>query len=514
MKRVELCVLILLCFTPSARAVNTIYETGFEPLTAGILVVNQTQWGSASDVGTLAWAIDQANTMPGDDVIDIQLARGTQINIDSAATFLSSFISQITDNLTINGNGAVLWGDPAFLTTGGLIKDKFTVSELVAGDVLLQPAFSFTTVASGVELTVNDLKADGVNGFVKLEQGAVANLNDVTVKNTVPYGYGARPVVEASSGSVANLTGVVMERINMLEEALGAAWVGAVSGQNATLNMKESVLRGSSSSGGGVNWLGGTANIVSSIFDGNAGGLSISDDDEAGVLNVTNSLFRLSGDSATSRIQALFGGEANIVATTVQVDNLYVDGHSSGYTSSGVPLRASEGGSIHLKQSVISLLNQDIIGNENDPAYDNSPIDALGTSGTFTADAATYVSPTSTQSLADLQQLFGQENLLTDPVFREIVLPGDPPLKSYLPLPSGAYPVGNLINTVADADGANQLINPIDGTVLTTDVYGNPRTNGGFRDSGAVQHLVPEPTTASLALLGMGGLMLRRRRMA
>ena len=495
-----------------AVAAFILITSSLAPCQAGTITVDQTRWGDPDDLGTLAWAINKANTELGFDVIDINVGRGTQINIDAAKPVLSSFISQITDTLTINGNGAVLWGDPAFVTTGGLVKDKYTVSKPVDGDVFEQPAYSFTTVGTGVELTINDLMADGVNGFVRLEENAVVNLNDVTVKNTVPYGFGARAVVDASAGSVANLTRVVMERINMLEELIAdgeSAWAGAVAGVNATLNMMESVLRGSSSSAGGVNWLGGTANIVSSIFDSNAGGLSIFDDDEAGVLNVTNSLFRLSGDSGTSRIQALLGGEANIVASTVQVQNLEVfETSESGYTSSGVPLRTSDGGAINLQQSVISLLNQGFPGIFNDPAYDNRPIDGIGTPGTFTADAATYISPTSTQSLADLQLLFGQDNLLTDPVFRGTVSPGDPPLDGYLPLPAGAYPVGNLINTVADADGVNQLINPIDGTVLTKDVYGNPRTTGGFRDSGAVQH-VPEPSSilmwSTLALVVVGG---------
>ena len=212
---------------------------------ADVFPVTNPFWGDVGTPETLAWAIDQANRRVGADVIEILLDRGTRIDINAATPLLlpgvgSSFISEIRDTLTINGNGGVLWGEPSFVTSGGLVKDKYEVSKLVGSDVLAQEAFSFTYVAPGVNLTVNDLSADGVNGFVKLAPDAVASLTDVAVRNTVPYGHAPQSVVGAASGAVASLNRVVMDRINMLEEPLpGAeyAWVGAVAGENATLNM-------------------------------------------------------------------------------------------------------------------------------------------------------------------------------------------------------------------------------------------------------------------------------------
>ncbi len=62
-------------------------------------------------------------------------------------------------------------------------------------------------------------------------------------------------------------------------------------------------------------------------------------------------------------------------------------------------------------------------------------------------------------------------------------------------LPDGGSPLapGPLITIIAHADGANKLFNPIDGRVITRDVFHNPRTTHGFRNVGAVQTSVPGP---------------------
>ena len=67
------------------------------------------------------------------------------------------------------------------------------------------------------------------------------------------------------------------------------------------------------------------------------------------------------------------------------------------------------------------------------------------------------------------------------------------------------------VAVILDADGANQLINPIDGSVITKDVYGNPRTAFGTRDIGAVQgtQQVPGP----LPIFGLGAALGWSRRL-
>ncbi|MFM7549247.1 MAG: hypothetical protein ACKO8I_10355, partial [Cyanobacteriota bacterium] len=73
---------------------------------------------------------------------------------------------------------------------------------------------------------------------------------------------------------------------------------------------------------------------------------------------------------------------------------------------------------------------------------------------------------------------------------------------------------GPLINQISDADGANQLINPIDGSPILLDVFGKPRTAYGLRTIGAVQPAgVPSPLPlagVTAALAWSRGLRLRR----
>jgi len=118
---------------------------------------------------------------------------------------------------------------------------------------------------------------------------------------------------------------------------------------------------------------------------------------------------------------------------------------------------------------------------------------------------------TSVQSAADLQSLFGNASLLTSgiPLILEDFGGG---LTAYLPLPNGAYPnpTGPLIDQISDANGANQLLNPIDGSVISVDVLGNPRTRQGLRNIGALQFA---PAPGPLPLAGAAAALAWSRRL-
>jgi hypothetical protein len=137
-------------------------------------------------------------------------------------------------------------------------------------------------------------------------------------------------------------------------------------------------------------------------------------------------------------------------------------------------------------------------------------LNGVPTTGDLLADGYSYVQPTATLSGPALQALFNQPGLLTGGVPYALDANGF----LFYPLPAGATPQGPLLAVIPDADGANQLINPIDGSVITKDVYGNPRTTGGTRDIGAVQTQGPLPIAGFGVAFGWSRRLRRRISMA
>jgi hypothetical protein len=197
-------------------------------------------------------------------------------------------------------------GNPSFISSGGTLYDKFNVDVYkgppLGTDFLTQQAFSFAKVTGGIDVSIDQLGIDGLNGYLQLGNGATATLTGATARNTVSYGSAGRSVFEALDNSVLNLTNVMLDRINPELDSIGAAWSGAIAGSNANLNMVGSTINRAASAAGAVVWSGGVANVVSSIIT-QSGGLSINDDAKAGVLNLVNSL--VSVDAQNSDIQRL-----------------------------------------------------------------------------------------------------------------------------------------------------------------------------------------------------------------
>ncbi len=385
---------------------------------------------------------------------------------------------------------------------------------------MTQPAFSFAKVAGGVGISIDQLGIDGLNGYLQLGNDSTATLTGATARNTVSYGYAGRSVFEALDNSVLNLTNVLLDRINPDLDSFGAAWSGVIAGSNANLNMVGSTIERAASAAGAVVWSGGVANVVSSIIT-QSGGLSISGDTKAGVLNLVNSLVSVQAQNSNiQRLQAFAGGELNITASSIlqdAIDNTY---YSSAhcilkpYDCAGKPLTAFNGGTITLKQSLVSLLNTDLIPTEVD-SYSEA---ALGfvSGGDIVALDSVWIQPTSKQPAASLKTLLDNLALLTEglPLLLEDFGGG---VTAYFPLPKGAYPnpTGPLIDHIANADGANQLLSPIDGSMISVDVLGNPRTRQGLRNIGALQFApVPGPLPLAGAATALGWSRRLRRRLS
>jgi hypothetical protein len=269
---------------------------------------------------------------------------------------------------------------------------------------------------------------------------------------------------------------------------------------------------------GAVVWSGGTANVISSLIS-ESGGLSVRDDTQQGVMNLVNSLVSVSAqNSDIQRLQAFGGGELKITASSILQDalyNSYSGCTSEPYDCSGKPLTAFDGGTITLRQSVVSLINSLYPGQIPAGVKSYSADDLFsGTTGQLVALDSVWLQTTPNQSAANLKSLFGNPSLLTDgdPILLEDFGGG---LSAYLLWPGSANPnpAGPLIDQISDADGANQLINPIDGSPILRDVFGRPRTSDGLRTIGAVQPSVPAPLPLAGATAALAWSRRLRRRM-
>jgi len=513
----------------ASLAVRVLLVCGFStvtPVSAAIFNVTNSFWGDTTSTGSFAWAIHQANITPGHDTIELL----TNVSTDIASPITPFRLADITDpaGLRIQGNGHSLVGNPSYITPSGDVITKTNPQKYRSGDLQTVPSYSFALLSENIsEVVVDGLTVDGLNSFMNIGRGTTVSVLNSVIKYMGDFGQRPAPIFEAFESTTLNLKNVLMSHINTFQSPIRGSeyiWFPAITGQEATLNMEGSTLDlVSSSIDGGITWNGGLANIVSSLIYGK--GLSITDYNVEGVLNMVNSVFRPYYTSATARIQAFNGGVANVIASTIQFDasGLDVPGDNSSllgcplnYKCAGAPLQAFSGGTINLASSAVSVINTDFSFFRY--PYSNTYANTIGA---LVADAYSFVQPVTLQDSAILESLFSQPNLLTSgvPYALDPSDPSYPP--TYYQMPDGAYPLvlGPLVNKIPDADGTNQLINPIDGSVIRSDVFGNPRSSNGLRDVGAVQHSVPGPQQSvpgPLPMLGIGSAFgwsrrLRRR---
>jgi hypothetical protein len=499
---------------------------GVPPMAEGApITVDQGFWGTPSDVGTMAWAIDQANATSGLDTISI--TPGLEINVDAASALpgTNTWLARFTESADVQGNGARLVGNPAYITTGGVVATKTTIvaspysPAIIPGDVIVTPGFNFAQIGtsgadnSSISVSFTDLGADGLASFAQLHEGALVSVTGGAFDNMVNYtdiNAAGRPVFQAFTGSTLDLSDISITRSYPFANAVDASpdyalFFGTIQGEDSQLNLENSSID-SSFGAGAVSWNGGTANIVSSVIS-DSGGLSIADGATDGVLNFVNSILYMTGGddlSQTQRIQAADGGEANVLASSILYDpsNTSSTGCNSGiiaYGCNGMPLTATLDGVLNFESSVALPLSAGFFfpGRESYSEF---------SSGDLVADDYSYIEATQAQDANAVKSLFDNPNILTEGYTYDLIVDAlVPEIAFFNPLPEGAVPAldGVLVGVIPNAGpgGVNQLINPIDGRPITTDVYGNPRTNAfGFRDIGAVQ--VPAPPSFLAALAG------------
>jgi hypothetical protein len=486
------------------------------PSHAALFTVTQNTWGSTSDVGSFAWAIEQANLSGGADVIAV--ADGLQIDVDAATATSSPFnMATISESVTILGNNARLVGNPSFLIKPSTIVTKDNpqkpIYQPIGTDIPLEDSFSFLKIGtfgadnSGISVSISNLNTNGLNRIAQVNNGASLRYSGSAFEQSVNFTGGPTGCCFSGfAGSTINLDNVLIRDAHTFNSPIDLAFDAMISDEDAILNISNSRIE-RSAGGGAISLVGGVANVVSSVLFG-SGGVSAT----GGTLKFVNSLAYLTGplengglddDVRSNRFIAGDGGLIEVIASTILSDNATILEDPDKGFNNGVPLTAVDGGRIQLSSSAV--LATEFGGLPNQIAYYASP----GPGG-FSADALSWVRPTSTQSAADLRTLFQQPGLLTgEPGIPVEVALVDPLVEFLLPYPQGAYPAvpGVLVNVVPDAGpgGGNELINPIDGSPITTDVFGNPRTTNGFRNVGAVQDVgaVQAEVPGPLPLLGV-----------
>lgn len=474
-------------------------------------------------MGTFAWAIHQANITQGLDVISV--ADGLQINVDGANQTSSPFnLATISDSVTILGNNARLVGNPEFVTSGGIDVTKNNPQKFINGfDILATPSFSLLKIGtfnannSGINVSISNLNTNGLNRIAQVNQGASLRYSGSAFEQSVNFTGGSTGCCFSGyAGSTISLDNVLIRDAHTFNSPIGLAFDALISAEDATLNISNSRIE-RSAGGGAISLVGGVANVVSSVLFG-SGGVSAVGSASAGTLKFVNSLAYLTGpqengglddDVRSNRFIAGSGGVIDVIASTILSDNATILGNLDRGYNNGVPLTLA-GGSIQLSSSAVMATQ--VAGLDDQIAY------AVTTDGgNYSADALSWVRPTGTQGASSLQTLFNQPGLLTgQPGIPVAVASVDPLVEFLLPYPEGAYPAvpGVLLGVVPDAGpgGVNELLNPMDGNPITTDVFGNPRTTNGLRNVGAVQAQVPGP----LPLLGLASAYgwchrLRRR---
>ena len=487
--------------------------------------VTETSWGSTTTAGTLAWAIDQANGSSATGNL-ISIAPNLLIDVDGATAINAALdLAQFTRSVTIQGNGAKLVGNPTFVTSGGQTITKYNPDAFVSGDTPVTPSFSFAKIGtfgldnSAITVSIAGLSADGLNRFALVEAGARLDVTTSGIVNSVNFDFSGRnitPGFEALDGATLNLDRVVIDKAYGLTSLPG----GIVAGSDATINLSSSTIR-DSNSGPAIILAGGTANVVSSVLDG-SGGVTVTGGSSVatGTVNFVNSVALLAGplsgggnDSPEdNRFLAGAGGTINATASTIIADLVSLSGSPA--AANGVPLDAA-GGTIALRSAAVMVTTCDADGLSGQIGYQTSA------GGVLTADAYSWVRPTLAQTAILLPSLFSQPSLLTgEPGLPVDVISVSPLIEETFPFPLASLPLANgvLIGVVPDADGANVLLNPIDGSVITLDVFGQARTTGGLRNAGAVESTVPEIDPAAFGgglslLLGALACLENRRRL-
>ena len=447
---------------------------------------------TCSGPGSFQEAVAAANSNPGPDtvtfqtdVVGVQDAECGLIGADPS----DANMAQVTDDLVIEGNGHSITGRSRWITDDGISNIPGNCPSDLGATILSKPV-GLIGLEDNVKVTVNNLNLKGLRSIALLRDETDLTLNGIKAERTFDF-YG-----QCNSGAIALISGA-NQNVTINDSVFTEAWnKGLVLPNSPDGNQfwGNAFIAGFSSAGTlsisnsrfaffavpVIDWNGTAVDIETTRFE-ETGFMNI----RGGTATVVNSLFmgnRLDQDPQ-QRIMASNGGSITLEASTIAVALLDCQADCQNTTGPGLII-ATQNANIELKASAISV---GLLGGTPHVLIREA------TGGNVTATAApnpNWVQPVPAQNSAALRAILDQPALLTD-------APGLPNVFSARFLYEAATPLlsdaggtsGLLIDSVTDADTTNVLVSPIDASVITKDIFGNPRTEAGGteRNIGAVQ---------------------------
>ena len=442
--------------------------------------------------GTFEQALKDANANPGTDTISF--TPGLVVDASSCTTpGLRPFpyATFATESVDIVGNGATVEGNQLYMTRDGHINVR-NICPTNANSLIIRQTFGFIQIGTfdadntAVAVSIAGLTFHNLPTLAKVEKNASLSMTDSSASDIVDFnGSCNREAILGEDGANVTLTRTQIVDSTMPKPMLGEDGVSAVVAGNGNL-MLDHVLFERNDFGRAVTWSGGSAKIVSSRFV-TSGGFIFNADTTSMVnsaLFVNGSVGRVPASQAPTNRIMTDRGDILIQASTLYWD----DPTCAACTDKGMGIWITD------PAARVSFLSS-AIGTQLIRA-DTGPL-LLGYNGTagksnrFDSDALTWVQPTANQDAAALQAVL--PSVMTNPpgLISDVTASLVPYTTVLTPRLGTSVTPGVLLDAVANAQcgGANQLLSPIDGSCVTTDVFGNPRIDAGNskRDIGAVQ---------------------------
>ena len=476
---------------------------GLPSAPAGATGYTVTSTNMCGGAGTFQQALQDANANPGPDTITF--TPGLVVDAwtcNSLPAPIYVYPLGVSDSVTIVGNGATISGGQVFINSAGQVNDPTRCPSSTAGTLAASISVGFLEVGtfnvdnSAISLTVDGLNFSGMPSLFLVEKNASLSLSNSTADKTLSFNNDcSRPPIQSTDGNVT-LRGVVFHdsstpRLHVNDpNSDSAVVVGLGSGALAM----DHVTMDYNFSGRAVVWGGASAKIVSSQFY-ESGGLWLNGANS----EIINSVWRTNRQVATDRIISTTG-TARIDASTFY----WSQPECNACTSPSLGFATAGAGQFDFHSTAIGA-GADYPG--------ANPLLWGNTATGFTSDSLTWVQPTGTQDAAAIGVIL--PNASTDPPglnpsFVASLTNGD--IADVTPLHGTIATPGVLVDAVANAtcttpNDANKLIDPIDSSCITTDVFGKPRWDAGNnkRDIGGVQtaqspHLAVSSVTSDIGL--------------